>query len=156
VNAANTKSLFQFGASIDAFARKIGVQLDVAIRRVALEVYAMVTVKTPVDTGRARASWNISRGTIDLSNVPDTDGKTLGVAEIEGRHAEQIAKLKGAKLIAEGALGKAYLIEPIYITNNLPYIIFLEGGSSQQAPNGMVAITVAEIEARLRAGLSKI
>ena len=32
------------------------------------------------------------------------------------------------------------------ITNDAPYIIFLEMGSSDQAPNGMVAITLAEME----------
>lgn len=34
------------------------------------------------------------------------------------------------------------------ITNDAPYIIFLEMGSSDQAPNGMIQISLAEIEAK--------
>ncbi len=154
MSIATQKSLFTFGASIDRFAAKVGVSLDVAIRRVALEVYNLVTLKTPVDTGRARASWNLTRGQVDLSVVPDPGNTKLGSAFIEARHAEYIAKLGSAKLIAAGGGISAYLIEPIYITNNLPYVIYLESGSSKQAPQGMVAITVEEIENRLRAGLA--
>ncbi len=35
---------------------------------------------------------------------------------------------------------------PIYITNNLPYISKLENGSSKQAPNGMVNLTMNEVQ----------
>lgn len=34
------------------------------------------------------------------------------------------------------------------ITNDAPYIIYLEMGSSDQAPNGFIQITVAEMEAK--------
>jgi len=39
-------------------------------------------------------------------------------------------------------------IRQIFIVNGLPYINRLENGWSQQAPNGMVAITLAELPAR--------
>ena len=38
---------------------------------------------------------------------------------------------------------------PIYIQNNLPYANRLENGWSNQAPAGMVALTIAEVEAQM-------
>ena len=39
----------------------------------------------------------------------------------------------------------------IYITNNVDYINELDKGSSQQAPNGMVSLTINEVQAQLKA-----
>ena len=33
----------------------------------------------------------------------------------------------------------------VWLSNNLDYILFLEEGSSRQAPQGMVAVTVQEL-----------
>jgi hypothetical protein len=44
----------------------------------------------------------------------------------------------------------------IWIYNNLPYIERLEFGHSQQAPLGMVRISIAEIETELYGALSQI
>ena len=44
----------------------------------------------------------------------------------------------------ESELAGAAIGDAIYITNNLPYAQVLENGHSQQAPTGMLAITVAE------------
>ena len=38
----------------------------------------------------------------------------------------------------------------IFITNNLPYINALENGHSDQAPSGMLAVTLNEVEAGIR------
>ena len=39
----------------------------------------------------------------------------------------------------------------IYITNNVDYINELDKGTSQQAPNGMVSLTINEVQAQLKA-----
>jgi len=60
------------------------------------------------------------------------DDKALGTPS--SYKSEELEKLESAK-------GD----ETIYITNNLPYICKLEYGSSKQAPNGMVGLTMNNI-----------
>lgn len=167
------RALQSFGGDIKRFSDKIGVKFEVALKRLALEIYAAVTEKTPVDTGRARASWNISRGTIDYTVWPEreksiVDDRPGGIGEdgftsrknqtflsprgqtwVRGVAANKMAHFKGAKLVARGPAGSIFISEPVFITNNLHYVIYLEHGSSKQAPQGMVAVTLAEVEAGL-------
>lgn len=107
-------------------------------RKFAFGLYAGIVKKTPVDTGRARANWNISVGKVDDS-VTDEKKKT------GTKYKEKDIKVDGD--------------ESIFISNNIEYITKLEyggypnppkngtgkteGGFSKQAPNGMVGVTVA-------------
>lgn len=99
-------------------------------RMIGLEVLKRVILKTPVDTGRARGNWFVAIGAPD-TRVTDNTDKT-GAATINSGQAV-ITGLTQA--------------QAVYITNNLPYIGRLENGHSQQAPAGMVAVTMAELEA---------
>lgn len=82
--------------------------------------------KTPVDNGTARGNWNT-----------DFDKKDESVNE----HATiRDGLLKGYAKMDRFKLGQT-----IYFTNALPYIISLEFGHSDQAPNGMVRVTFQEL-----------
>lgn len=104
-----------------------------ATRKLALEALRRVVLKTPVDTGRARGNWQT---TIDR---PATG-------------TQETTDPSGGQTISEGSnvIGQAPIFRPIVLTNNLPYIERLEDGSSQQAPNGMLSVTVAELESQFR------
>lgn len=116
----------------------------------AFALYSAIVKKTPVDTGRARANWNISVGSVDDSTTEET--KKTGL------------KHEISEINPSGD-------ESIFISNNLPYITTLEyggypspvkkgtydkktktweirssGGFSKQAPNGMVGVTLANNE----------
>ena len=117
-----------FALDVSKFAVKTGVALDAVARRVAFEVGNGVVLKTPVDTGRARANWIPCVGSIPKGIVALTD-KTGGGA----RSAMQSA-------VKEFGSGKI-----IYFANNLPYIQRLEDGWSKQAPAGMVHLTLLEV-----------
>ncbi len=119
-------SAASFNADLKKFGRLMGLELDTVVRKIALDAHDRVTEKTPVDTGRARGNWNMGAGKIDRSV---DEGAT---------QAQQPSLQKG-----EGE-------KPIYITNNLPYINALEKGSSAQAPSGMVAVTMSELEAGIK------
>ena len=99
------------------FAKAIGVGLGIAVDKIGRELHTGIVRKTPVDTGRARASWDATIG------APST--KTAG---------------GGYSIQPDGK-------EEVFIVSNLDYIEALENGHSQQAPQGMVTISVAEIEA---------
>ena len=121
-----------FDSDIRRFSKTTGVAIDKAVRKIAFDAFAMVTKKTPVDTGRAKGNWNISAGSVNKS-INETATSTG-----QGRPATNPMNVK-----------KGDGVKPIYITNSLDYIQNLEDGTSQKAPNGMVAITVNEIRASL-------
>ena len=114
-------SVASFNVDLNKFAKSMDIELETVVRKLAFEIYKGVTQKTPVDTGRAKANWNIGLGAIDSRITKNTT-------------FQAIEPPKGA--------GK----RPIYITNNLPYINKLENGSSKQAPTGMVALTMSSIQ----------
>ena len=103
------------------------------VREIALDVYSRITIRTPVDTGRARGNWFLSVGRRSTRKSEKrgfpSPGESMAAASAE--------------------LAQVQAFETIYITNNLPYINRLEGGSSTQRPNGWVAITIAEFDSGL-------
>lgn len=88
----------------------------------AYELGSRFKERTPVDTGFAKNSWIIS-----LSS--DSFG-TPGANNLDA-HMAAVNHIK---------LGKT-----IYINNGADYIAALENGHSQQAPQGMVAVTLPEV-----------
>ena len=114
-----------FNLDLTSFSKKINIGAEEAVRKIAFDVLRGVTKKTPVDTGRARANWNLGYQSINTKITSDT---TFKIA--------QPPKGSGDKVI--------------YITNSLPYINALENGSSQKAPKGMVMITLQEIVRSLK------
>ena len=84
---------------------------------------------TPVDTGRARGNWQAAVGApvdVEIDRLDPSGGETIAAAS--------------RALIGLGAF------KTIFITNNVPYIQALENGNSKQAPAGMVAIALSEVE----------
>lgn len=136
VNVQNAKA---FGADLDKFAATIGVNVELVTRRTVFQLHRRITELTPVRTGRARASWGISMGT-----VPNDPG--------EPPSKEKVPLSKQQSRINTGDFAGAYGVWWIY--NNLPYIQRLEEGYSQQAPAGMVSVALAEAEADMLFNLS--
>lgn len=114
-----------FSDQIAAFARKTEAKIETAIRKIALDVFSEVILKSPVDTGRFRGNWQVAIG-----NVP------AGTLEVE----DKTGTVTIGKVQAEVLSLKAG--DTIYLVNNLPYALPLEYGHSGQAPEGMVRITV--------------
>lgn len=113
-----------------AFAREME-SVRAAVIYIATEALDRVKRRTPVDTGNAKNNWLVSIGAADGS-----------IKELPGNFtAENIAALAA---YPDGA----YPV--IYLQNNLPYAVKLEYGHSKQAPAGMVAITIPELEALLQ------
>lgn len=131
-----------------------------------------VIARTPVDTGRARASWivTVGGGTPANRSVP-----------AEGSYAE-LKSHNGAVAHGTAAAGQALAgLQPgqtVWISSALPYILVLEfggypnppkrgsydkktkswvvksaGGFSRQAPQGMVRVTFEELTRILQEAL---
>lgn len=125
-------------------------------RDVAFEALKRIVMRTPADIGITRNNWQTNIGTVDKT-VIDTPDKT-GAAAIAGG-AEKLAALAPFQVV--------------YISNSVEHILVLEdglfipknpgpskdprphrkgkiwvkGGYSVQAPQGMVKVTIAELQA---------
>ncbi|MCY1553030.1 hypothetical protein D9M68_894720 [compost metagenome] len=86
--------------------------------------------KTPVDTSNALSNWQL---TLDS---PATDE----IKPYFPGHMGSTQRASAAQTVneARSRLGAKKPGQPIYITNNVPYIEQLNNGSSKQAPAGFV------------------
>lgn len=144
----------EFIRAVDDFANSIPGTVDEIVKKLAIDTFSGIVEKTPFDTGTAKRSWNIAVGRADPS-VPekakddDDDDDDVGGDSLKS----QIELLKQASAISALSGYKASTGQFIWITSNLNYIIYLEGGSSTQAPEGMVSTTLQEVKAALEAQL---
>jgi hypothetical protein len=133
-----------FSINISKFISKTNVEADKVVRKVCLDLMTGVILKTPVDTGRARANWQASidkpaSGTISFSADAGSSKKAPSAS---AGSASSIGDGMGAVSQATGRV--------FWLVNNLPYIYRLEYGAwSKQAPHGMVRTTIAEIQRKL-------
>jgi hypothetical protein len=159
----------QFNVSLDDFARRVGLSGTTVAKRVAFDLFGRIVRKTPVDTGRARASWNIStnqadRSVVESVNLVGAGGEKVFVFKNRKSLAQQVIRMRGARYITKAEArhatkktvsGRAMNAirgldvrpgDEIWISNNLPYIVELEKGHSKQAPQGMVALSIGEVQ----------
>lgn len=123
-----------FAATIRGFANKTGVRQDEILRKICLDAYDRVTLLSPVDTGAFRANWNVSIATPDLT--ASRERTTFNPAAAQA-------------IVSELKWGQT-----LFITNDMPYAIPLERGSSRQAPAGVLNVaflqTVGDVESVVR------
>ncbi len=105
-----------FSADISKFAKKTGLNADKVVKKVVLDLTRSVVKRTPVDTGRARAAWQVGKSL--PSKLPSSSGPT----DKTGQMANRSARVEAASIKAG---------DIVYIANNVDYIIPLEYGSSE-------------------------
>lgn len=136
----------QFNVSLDDFTRRVGLAPATVAKRVAFDLFGRIVRKTPVDTGRARASWNISVNHPNRSVVA-----RMRTIVKRGTHTPKGLDRPSLQQAVSPSQNKSLFalnVKPgdeIWITNNLPYIVELEKGHSKQAPAGMVALSIEEV-----------
>ena len=138
----------RFEVELEAAIRRTGLKAETLTRKIALELFKRVILKTPVDTGMARGNWQTSTASPLSSSIirADRAGQTV-VADMTAKVAAWNTK------------------QAVFLSNSLPYIRKLEyggfpispkrgkgktfAGFSRQAPAGMVRISVDEVKAEL-------
>lgn len=114
-----------FQGQLDAFHAKAMKYVDQVRRASILELFRLVIMSTPVDTGRLRGNWQTT------INAP-------AVAELDRLDPN------GGIALAEVLANMGGLLDVVYFSNNLPYAERIEyDGYSAQAPEGMVRRHVA-------------
>jgi len=87
---------------------------------------------TPVDTGWARANWVPKIAAAHEGVVGSRDAAEAGNIN-EGVSQSGVASVAAGYKTPQG---------PVHITNNVPYIVYLNEGSSKQAPSGFVQAAI--------------
>ncbi|MEN6306679.1 MAG: HK97 gp10 family phage protein [Anaerohalosphaeraceae bacterium] len=122
--------LKQFNQEVDDFAKTLVPEKVILLqKKIVLEALKRLVMKTPVDTGRARGNWQVTIGrpaTAAIEAVDKSGGETIkkGLAAIADMPPYQV----------------------VWISNNVDYIEFLEDGTSRQAPEGMMSLTLEELK----------
>lgn len=117
---------------IDAFVDKLESSIAEFVDSVAVELYRLLVENTPKNTGRASSNWNCS---IDAPDNTVTENTTPASVTTFGN-------------IPEGQ------DVTLYIANYLSYVYALEHGHSQQAPSGMVLVSIEELKLWVAAKLA--
>lgn len=140
-----------FSLQLEAFAKLAGDRADTFVRMASVELLKGVVYRSPVGTGRFRANWSVSLGSV------------TGVVRQELTDREGLTTVeRGIQVLAGYRSGIS-----IHISNGLPYGPRLEfggyanppkqptgktaGGYSVQAPAGMVRLTLLEVQQRVNA-----
>lgn len=101
-------------------------KIEAAIKIALTECLRQLTISTPVDTGRARWGWFVTVG------VPSTEIPPEGQYSIP-----DVASRTNITVSADSTS---------YITNNVPYIVELNDGSSKQQPARFVERSAASAQ----------
>lgn len=120
-----------FSNSLMALSEYVNGEVEKVVRKACIDLYKRIVTRTPVDTGRAKANWQID--VVDSESVRGSAGDSFSESDIQGLIASEIS---GLNLTIND--------NHVIIYNNLEYIGALENGHSQQAPGGMVAVSLAD------------
>ena len=113
--------------------------IDKWFRLITLGLYRDVIIGTPVDTGRARANWQLAIWTAPSSVLSKTDkGRSKSDSGASGSEVRKANQKMGVRKAGRS----------VFIANNLGYIGALEEGHSKQN-SGWVENAMRRAEARI-------
>lgn len=110
-------------------------KIEDAISLIAMDSLRSIVKMSPVDTGRFRNNWIVSKNRMNPATNNTTD-KSGSASITRGTQTIETFEYKKDR--------------SIIIQNNLPYANKLENGSSTQAPEGMVAKTLNNMQIKYR------
>ena len=123
-------SLLDLAVRMEKLADNIDKAASNTAVNVALAAIGDLAYKTPVDTSQALSNWQVSIGAPNLTTIKPHYPGMFGSTQ-KSSAAQTI-------MLAREILKTKKPGQPIYITNNLPYIKRLNNGYSGQAPAGFV------------------
>lgn len=134
---SNTANLRRFEQDLKRFDDHVKNRIKVFVKKISFDLFNAIVTKTPVDTGRAAASWAMSESVMgDYVHPPIVPGSELS--------REQAVEMALSHMVD---INKPFGVW--YIYDNVVYITFLENGTSKQAPMGMIRLSLAEIETEM-------
>lgn len=133
-----------FNQAADALSRQLKKsikKIDASAAEIVLTGYNMLVDRSPVDTGRFRASHLMTLNTETDATAPAGSTQTAYTAQIQKN------KLSASSKLSSFSLQKA---KKIVIQNNLEYAQAIENGHSDQAPRGVYKIVWKIMQGAIR------
>jgi len=125
----------KFNRHIQKMVKRYPDKANLVLKKFAFDLLKLIVSNTtdyrhPVDTGRARAGWYASARGLSMP-WPEEGNDEIGISEgkKQGSYKEHLTGLK----------------RYIDLINAVKYILFLEYGSSMQAPVGMVRLNMRKL-----------
>ena len=106
-----------------------------AMRSAGLDFLRLITFSSPVDTGRFRSNWNVGFNSPDNST---TDGVNFSAVLAKNENEVKVSPLNVSGVI--------------WFSNNLPYAVPLNNGTSKQAPQFFVETAARRAEVNINSG----
>ena len=144
---SNEIDLTSFNATVQDFVNNIPVRVNLAQKKIVLDLLAGVVRRTPVDTGRARGNWQLSIG------KPEEQEKVQKIP-----HFSVVWLSNNLPYIEVLEFGKFTPKNPGPSKDHRKKRkgkTWVKGGYSVQAPKGMLRVTLAQVESELQAHLDK-
>jgi hypothetical protein len=110
-------------------------EVEETIIEFVTEITALLTEKTPFETGHARFNWLPSWG----APIETVAGE---VKEGKGGKRRSVGAKGEQKKLLDKILRYRLTDGDVFISNNVPYIVFLNYGTSEQAPRNYVQACV--------------
>lgn len=133
---ANATNVKEFVIGLERFKDRPPAEALRLFREVAKFVHRRVVDLTPVDTGRLRASWNMSIGAANMKTAP------MG--------QRSAADARSWALRTSAMADQAKLGDTIIISNSVEYADYVENGTPSMGGYFMLRQAVADLQARLR------
>lgn len=139
---ANDYVIREFHGNIDRWIAAVDTGIKDCVELFAEKVHADLVNRSPVDTGRYKANWQVTANKPPLYALNQYD-----------KHGERtIAEGKRA-IYAIMRGGGA--VRSIYFSNMLIYANALEYGHSKQAPSGVIGIVAVRLRSYMAAAIKE-
>lgn len=141
-------TLLGLAKRLESKANKIEKAASEISKQTALFLEGALLWDTPVDTSQALSNWELTLGAPSY--------KFIG-PHVPGEHGStQTASIAEAYSLAKSVASKKRPGQEIWLSNNAPYIVDLNSGSSAQAPAGYVQSCIFRARLQIPAIAKKV
>ncbi len=116
----------------------VKVDMDQAFQGLAIELARRIIMRTPVSSGEARGAWQAGVNAVPSGDTP-----------LDPTGAATLARVTAVIRTARAG-------DVIFLVNSAGHIHALEFGKSDQAPAGMVRVTLVEAQAIARGVVARL
>lgn len=129
-----------FSKQVEQFGEDALQLANLSRQKIGIEIFNRVIMRSPVDTGAFRGSWQATRNRFASGDVARFDNDSPVTENGSGSSS--------TKKIMESVVLESVLQESLHLTNNKPYAVRLENGWSQQAAGKGAIVEASVIEYR--------
>ncbi|QXG07670.1 hypothetical protein [Erwinia phage Snitter] len=132
----------RYRGDVDDWIKNVEKGLEEVAINFLINVIQDLVDRSPVDTGRYRANWQVTLNEAPMFavNAYDKSGK---------------ATVQDATLVIRSIFGSGIAVKTVYFSNMLIYANSLEYGHSKQAPFGVLGIVSLRLSTYMRDAIQK-